>query len=377
MRIGYDAKRALANDTGLGTYARLLLEGVSRAAPDWEFHLYAPAGKRNLFAPTIAERDNLILRTPRAPWSAAKAGLWRRLGMARAAKRDGCDVLHGLSHELPAFTRSGPMKTIVTMHDMLPFRMPHLFPWPDRAIYRAKFRHACKAADLVLAVSEQTRQDVIDILSVEPDKVRVQYQACDPRFFTRIEPGAIDATLSRHNLARGYVLFVGAIIERKNLLTLIRAMEALGRESQAVLAVAGKGREWEKKARDSVTERKLEERVRFLGYVENADLPALYRGAQVLAYPSSYEGFGLPIVEALASGTPVITSTGSCFGESGGPGALYVDPGDVDGLAGALAQVLGDAALREELRAKGAEHVRRFHPDVVTQELLRIYRDLT
>ncbi|THB70502.1 MAG: glycosyltransferase family 1 protein, partial [Desulfovibrio sp.] len=294
VRIGLDAKRAFANRTGLGTYSRLLIGGLSRLAPDWEFFLFTPPVRQPLISQDILDRDNVRVFTARTP-------LWRRLGLGRSARRQKCHVFHGLSHELPLFL--GDMPSVVTMHDMLPFVHPELFPAIDRAVYRKKFRHACSVADLVLAVSEHTRQDVINILGVDLAKVRVQHQAISPRFFAPVADK--EPTLARHGLDRPYILSVGAIIERKNLLTLVKAFQGAGFDKDLLLVVVGRGRAYEREVREFVTENSLQDRVRFLRHAPVEELPALYSGAELLAYPSSYEGFGLPIAEALACNTPV------------------------------------------------------------------------
>ena len=376
MRIGFDAKRAFANTTGLGNYSRGVIECVSRLRPDWECVLYGPPRKDNLLDPEVLNRVNVRVATPSPPLAGLKTTLWRAFALSKIIKKDRVNIQHGLSHELPLGIRSSGAKSIVTIHDMLPFRHPELFPRLDNAVYKRKFRHACRAADLVVAVSDMTRRDIMRYLGTAPEKIRVVYQRCDPAFYEPLSPRAMEELKQRFDLPERFILTVGSVIERKNLLGLVRALELLEGYARVPLLVGGNGKAYLERVREYIRDKGLGAQVRFLGHVPFADLPGLYQAATVFAYPSFFEGFGIPITEALFSRTPVVTSTGSCFPESGGPDSLYADPADPADIARALETVLSDPGLAETMAHRGYEYAQRFHDHAVARELLAAYESL-
>jgi glycosyltransferase involved in cell wall biosynthesis len=369
LRIGFDAKRFFFNSTGLGNYSRNLLGSLALLAPENEYLLYSPKAPERL--PEVAE--NLSIRLPEGLMGRKLPSLWRRKYICRQLKRDGLDLYHGLSHELPLGIEHTGIRTVVSMHDLIFLRYPHQYPWLDRISYTAKFQHACRVADQIVAISQQTRQDLIDFFNISPERIRVIYQQCDPRFYNPVTKSERQRLRQQHGLPDTYILYVGSIIERKNLLGLVQAWSSLPKGSRPFLVVVGKGKAYEQKVREELARQQLADACLFLPQLPTSDLPGLYQMASALVYPSVFEGFGLPILEALESKTPVITSQGSCFAETGGDAARYADPLSPDSLRQALLEVLEDQDLRAAMVAKGKQHAQAFRPERLVPQWMEVY----
>lgn len=372
MHIGFDGKRFFRNATGLGNYARSTVLGLAEHFPEHRYTLYAP----RLAGPfcTLALPQAVQVQEA-CPAGRAFPALWRSLAIPAAAARDHVDIFHGLSHELPLTDFPATIRTVVTMHDLLFLTHPHLYPWADRQLYAFKYGRSCRKADLVVAISRRTAEDVQEFFGVGPDRIRVAYQSCNPAFSAAMGPDALASLRVRLGLPSEFVLFVGSLIERKGVRTLVEAMSLIPPADRPGLVVVGKG-PLESALREQSASAGLAGRTLFLGQVADADLPGLYRLARVFAYPSVGEGFGIPILEALTSGTPVVTSTGSCFAEAGGDAALYAAPGDARELSSALSRALTDEGLRRDMIARGLEHARMFHISRTSARLMEIYAEL-
>lgn len=372
MHIGFDGKRFFQNVTGLGNYARSTVLGLAEHFPENRYTLFAP----RLTGPFCTMPLPEALHVQEAcPAGRVFPALWRSLAIPAAASRDRVDIFHGLSHELPLTNFPPQVRTVVTMHDLLFLTHPHLYPWIDRKLYAWKYRRSCRRADLVVAISARTAEDVQELFGVRPERIRVAYQSCSPAFSAPMDASSLESLSSRLALPRDFVLFVGSLIERKGVRTLIEAASLLPQGERPHLVIAGTG-PLETALRDQARSAGLESRTRFLGRVADADLPGLYRLARVFAYPSVGEGFGIPILEALAGGTPVITSTGSCFAEAGGDAALYAAPANAGELAAALARVLGDEELRRGMIERGLRHAENFRIERTSARLMDIYKEL-
>jgi glycosyltransferase involved in cell wall biosynthesis len=368
MKIGFDAKRAFHNTTGLGNYSRDVLRVLHRAAPQHELYAYNPSPAR---VPFRLEGGRFHERLPSGRLGRAFPSAWRQLGLAGDVARDGVELFHGLAAELPRGLERTRARGVVTVHDLIYERLPGTYARIDRAVYRLKCRSAVARARLVVAISEQTRQDLVELYGVPAGRIRVVYQGCHAAFQREPAPAAAAAALRSHGLAEPFVLSVGTIEARKNLLLAVRALEGL---PGLVLAVVGRATTpYAAEVRAYARERGLAERVRFLSGVSTEELAALYRRAVALVYPSRYEGFGIPIVEALFSGTPVVTTRGGCFAEAGGPGSAYVDPDDPEELRAALGAIAADPARRASMRAQGLAHAERFRDEAIARELLAVY----
>ena len=227
-------------------------------------------------------------------------------------------------------------------------------------------------ADRIIAVSECTKRDIIHFFGTPADRIRVIYQGCDDQFrqtATEVQKAAVRA---RYHLPERYILYVGSIEERKNLILLARALPLLADKNIHVIALGRRTAEAER-IDAFVHDQALGERFRMISGVPFAELPAFYQMAEVFVYPSRFEGFGIPMLEALCSGVPAIGCTGSCLEEAGGPSSLYVDPDDSQALASAITRVLSDDALRSRMIADGYSYADRFTQEILTKELVALY----
>ncbi len=367
MNIGFDAKRAFHNATGLGNYARDVLRILHRHGPEHEYYAYTPDGGRQVFS---LEGGRFHVRTPRGPLGRALPSAWRQAGILPDLRRDEIRVFHGLSNELPLWIERSGVASVVTIHDLIFERFPSLYPRVDRAIYRWKFRSAAARADLVVAVSEQTKADLVERYGVPPARIRVVHPSCHPAFQAPPSPGALAEAARARGLPERFFLSVGTIERRKNLLLVLRALEGL---RGVPLVVVGRETPYAAEVRAFARDRGLAGRVRFLTGVSAPELSALYRLSDALVYPSVFEGFGIPIVEALFSGTPVVTTRGGCFAEAGGPGSAYVDPQDPEELRAALREIWEDPERRARMREAGLAYAARFRDEIVAGEMLAAY----
>jgi glycosyltransferase involved in cell wall biosynthesis len=367
MNLGFDAKRAFHNATGLGNYARDVLRILHRHAPEHALFAYDPRPGPIAFDLGAGFQ----VRRPSTLVGRAFPALWRARGVVADLRRDGIRLFHGLSGELPLGIERAGIASVVTIHDLIFERHPDLYPAVDRRLYAWKARSAVARASLVVAASAQTRDDLVERYGVPAARVRVVYQGCAEVFKTAPAPEALAAAARRWALPARFVLSVGTVERRKNLLQAVRAVEAI---PGASLVAVGRRTPYAREVLAYVEARGLGDRVRLLEGVPLADLAAMYRLADALVYPSLFEGFGIPIVEALFSGTPVVTTRGGCFSEAGGPGSAYVDPADPEELRAALAGILGDPGRREAMRRDGLAHAARFRDEAIAAELVEAYR---
>jgi len=291
-----------------------------------------------------------------------------------------------LSHEIPFGLKARGTAAVVTMHDLIYERYPHQYAWVDRQIYRAKGRYACRHADRVVAISQQTADDLIEVYQVDPEKIRVCYQSCAPAFYEQLTVEQIDQVRNRYGLPSTYLLFVGSLIERKNLEGVLKGLDRIPAERRLPLAVVGSGsRDYEFRIRKYLVSVGMDHQVFFLKDHPAAsasdqglwkDLPALYQGAFAFLYPSFYEGFGIPVLEAMVSRTPVITSDRSCLPETGGEAALYVDPADPAALQSAIETMMDHPETREAMKEKGWLQAQKFSLEACTRQLMQVYEEL-
>lgn len=376
MRIGFEAKRAIHNFRGLGNYSRGLIEGLSEYQPEDELILYSPPIKDKKGQEWVDSlSSHTILKYPPTQIASTFSSFWRSFLLASELKKDQLDIFHGLSHEIPYRLKGVmPFKKIVTMHDLIFLRYPEFFPLIDRIVYNQKFKYACKNADMVIAICEQTREDLINFLGVEEKKIVVHYQSCAPIFYQPLGKAKIDAVREKYKLQKSFIIHVGAFEERKNQLTLLEAYAQITGRIQEDLVFIGQGKKYKDKVESRVRELKLDQRVHILNSVGFEELPAIYQAASALCFPSLFEGFGIPIVEALFSKTPVITSIGSCFLESAGSDSIFIDPLSCSSIAEGLLSVLGDQHLQTQMSEKGLKFVQRFHRRETTAHLMDLYR---
>lgn len=372
MVIGFDAKRAFQNNTGLGNYSRMLLCGLASEHQNLRAFLYSPriAGE---YAKYFSGYANISTRTP-SSIDRFFPDIWRRFGVTVHLSEDKVKLFHGLSHELPhGIPRS--IKRVVTMHDLIVWRYPQFYKPLDRVVHRIKQRHSCRIADVVVAISEQTKRDLMEYLHVPESKIRVIYQSCDPMFWEPVAESDIDYVRSTYHLPEKYVICVGTIEERKNQLAVVKALAQLPADVHLVIVGKNHGG-YHAVLSGAIRSNGLTERVHILHDADFEDFPALYAGAVASVYMSLFEGFGIPILESMCCGTPVVTSNVSSMPEAGGDAALYADPKNPDEIAARLKSIIDDPVLRSQLVEKGKVQCQKFTPHLAVSGLYDLYMSL-
>ncbi len=379
MVIGYDAKRIVRNGTGLGSYGRTLVNDIVRLGNDVQLHLYAPGvGESRLQSQVLPAVNWHFSRSKLGlcPW---QKSLWRTYGIVKDLKRDGIQVYHGLSGELPVGISKSGVRSVVTIHDLIFLRHPEFYHWIDTKIYAWKFRNAIREADHIIAISECTKRDIIEFGHVDEGRISVVYQSCAPRFSQSRQKGSLSGIpdagsgQSLGDVGR-YILSVGSIEARKNILLAVKALPFLPEDLS--LVIVGRHTPYTDEVVSYAEKSGLTRRIRILHGVPDEQLPTLYAHAEAFVYPSRYEGFGIPIIEAVSCGLPVVACTGSCLEEAGGPDSLYVSPDDEQSMAQAIRQVLKGAEGREERIRRSREYIRRFEGNDVASQVIDLYRSL-
>ena len=374
ITVGFDAKRIVRNNTGLGSYSRTLVRDLAYLPASLKLRLYAPDKGRDDLRSQIEGLPRVSFCYPKeSTFLPFDKALWRERGIVSDLKRDKVQVFHGLSGELPIGIRRSGIRSVVTIHDLIFLRHPEFYPWLDAKIYAWKFRRAINEADHIIAISECTRRDVLELGPVEPSRVSVVYQSCAPRFTSVPTPVEEEQVRLKYGLPKRFILNVGTIEQRKNILLAVKALEALPHLS---LVVVGHRTSYTNQVMDYMSSHGLHRRVFILDNVPDTDLPALYSQAECFVYPSVYEGFGIPIIEAVSCGLPVVACTGSCLEEAGGPDCLYVSPDDPEALADAIRQSQKGAPGREERIQRSQAYIRRFQGDNVASQVADIYHRL-
>ena len=365
--IGYDAKRIVRNGTGLGSYGRTLVNDIARCSETVPLilRLYAPDKGRDDLRGQVISHDNLSFCYPQSTHLPFGKSLWRSYGIVSDLKRDGVQLYHGLSGELPIGIRKSGIKSVVTIHDLIFLRHPEFYNWLDTKIYAWKFRQTIREADHIIAVSECTKRDIIKLGQVDESRISVIYQSCAPRF---------SAPNPEIPTPPHYILSVGSIEARKNILLAVKALPYLPEDIS--LVIVGRHTKYTDQVTAYTKANHLDHRVRILHGVSDEELPALYAGAEAFVYPSVYEGFGIPIIEAISCGLPVVACTGSCLEEAGGPDSFYVAPDDAEGMANAIRQSLRGAEGREQRILRSREYIRRFEGRDVASQVIDLYHSL-
>lgn len=375
MKIAFDAKRIVRNGTGLGAYGRTLVNDLARQlGSDDELLLYAPDEGREPLRSQVKEGRQVHFVYPEGKPMGWQRSLWRTGSIVHDLQRDGVDIYHGLTGELPRGLRAAGIPGVVTIHDLIFLRHPEYYHWIDTKIYAWKFRVACREASRIIAISERTRQDIIELGGIEPDRINVIYQSCSPRFSEPLGSEVLQEVSRQYELPKRFILNVGSIEARKNVLLAVKALRLL--PADVCLVVVGKHTSYTDKVEAYVRGHQLGRRVRILHGIDDHALQAFYQMAEAFVYPSRYEGFGIPIIEAVFSGLPVVACTGSCLEEAGGPDSLYVGLDDVEAMGTALRQVLKGAEGREERIRRSRDYVQRFVGGDVAAQVMKIYKEM-
>ncbi len=370
MRIGFDAKRAFFNQSGLGNYSRTLISQLCTLFPENEYFLFSP-GKSII--PGYFPPENTRIITPESFPFKQFPSSWRSVFMGRDIAKQKIQLFHGLSNELPLNITKSSSRSVVTIHDLIFLRYPNLYKRIDRTIYRNKFHRSCRHADAIVAISEQTKADIIYFFGISPGKIHVIYQGCSPLFYEKSSTEIRNSLRTRHTLPRNYILYVGTIEERKNLLQLVKAKYE--NNIELPLVVVGRATPYFEKVKAYISQNNVKD-IFFLNNLSREDLPGIYQMAELFVYPSSFEGFGIPILEALNSGIPIITGSGGCLKETGGPNSIYVNPLQPGEIAEAINSILGNHNLKKTMIDEGYNHALLFREDRTAHEIMKLYQKL-
>lgn len=373
MKIGFDAKRALNNSTGLGNHARILLNGLQQYFPEHDYLLYTPKAQDHWLHQL---NGDFQLHFPQTLFYKTMPALWRSYGVVNDFRKHRIDVFHGLSNEIPHGVHHAVSATVVTIHDLIFLKHTEQYPFLDRKIYELKTRYAAKHADKIVAVSNETKTDLINYYNVPEHKIEVVYPAVDELFEQAVTQEEKQSTRLKFALPERYILNVGSFFPRKNQLTLISAFNSIKNETDAHLVLVGNGGFMLEKLKQHIADLGLTNRVHFIEQVSNDELPALYAGASVFVFPSLYEGFGAPIVEALWQKVPVITTANSAMAEAAGEYSLFADPKSHEEIAAKLLQVLSNNEIQKQMKERGYLHAQTMSNKHFASRTMRLYKQL-
>jgi glycosyltransferase involved in cell wall biosynthesis len=387
VRIGMNAFYLGAVTTGSGQYINHLIRQLTRLGDESEYVLITNIDWRmqdtshshSLFF--ILHSPLCILHPVPTHFDSIGenlAKLWfEQVSFPRACRRQGVELAHVPYFASPLFPTT---PTVVTVHDLIPMLLPAYRGSMLVRLYTLLVAIAAKRADMVLTDSQASKWDIVHLLDIPSERVRVIYLAADDIYQPVLDDHRLTAIRQKYGLPESYLLYLGGFDQRKKVPTLLKAFAQLAKDSRAFLVVAGrlpeKGSDFFPDPRPIVQELGIEERVVFTGWVPEEDKPALYSGARAFVFPSLYEGFGLPPLEALACGTPVIASNRGSLPEIVGEGGLLLEPDDVEGLAAAMEKLLTDDDLWDDLRRKGLAHVAKFSWEKTARETLAVYREI-
>jgi glycosyltransferase involved in cell wall biosynthesis len=364
MRVAIDARKL--HDFGIGTYIRNLLRQLSRLDRDTDFVVLCRPEDRESLA-SLGENFRAVAET------AGNYSIAEQVKVPLALKREGVTLFHAPHYVLPPLVRC---KSVVTIHDCIHLMFPQYLPNRIALAYaRASIGLAAKRATRVLTVSESSKRDILRYVDTQPDKIDVIYNAYDERFGVEPREEDVVRVRERFQLHDEFVLYAGNVKPHKNVERLIQAFHLVRQRGLDRLKLVIIGDEVSRYAalRRAVHKHQLHKYVRFLGYLPEETLAVMYRLAGVFVFPSLYEGFGLPPLEAMASGTPVVTSNVSSLPEVAGDAAVLVNPYEPEAIASGIATVLTDERIRRDLRAKGLERARQFSWEASVRRVRDIY----
>lgn len=367
-RIGLDARMFGSSMTGIGIYTEELLRHLLKIDSENEYTAFVLPQVYDdfpFFAPNLQK-----VKVTYPHYSYTEQLLYpTQLGKHKL------DLIHYTNFNTPVFFRT--LKSVVTVHDLtlLFFKGRKHSPIKGRA-YRYAIKKACTNASRIIAVSQATKDDIVHYLGIDPDKIAVVYSGISARFKAPADPAKIEAVKSKYNISRPYYMYVGQWREHKNLVRLIRAFALLRRRYNVdhQLVIIGAVDPKAPEVMQSIKDLGLKDDVIVTGYIADEELPHFYYGAEAFVFPSLYEGFGIPPLEAMTAGTPVISSNASVMPEVLGDAALYFDPLDIEDIAAKLSQFAGSYRLKKELKEKGLVQVKKYSYLKTAKDTLAVYK---
>ena len=371
--IAFDGKRAANNRTGLGNYSRHIIGLLAKFFPQHRYAVFLTKPNKNPQLQDILDNNpNIEIVLPKKGFGKKFSSLWRSFGIKNEISEFPNVIYHGLSNELPLTIKKTNARSIVTIHDLIFLKFPKYYKYFDRKIYTYKFRKACENADRIIAVSECTKRDIVDIFKIDPDKITVIYQGCDKVFKSEIADDVLQKVKQKYNLPDRFLLNVGSIEERKNAMLIVDALPLI--REKLPLVIVGKRTPYTLEVEKKAESIGVKDRLMILDKVPFEDLAPIYRLSEIFIYPSRYEGFGIPIIEAINCGVPVIAAKGSCLEEAGGPDCIYVNPDDEKALAAAIDTFTVDKEFRRKSIDRSKIYVEKFSEEGQAQQLMECYK---
>lgn len=367
-RIGIDFHVSGGIYQGVRTYLMNLIEAMLKVENELTYFVYTKNAKEL----TRWENGNSKVILKELPSSSGRFNLL--IGFPVCAIRDGLSLFHS-QYVLPVFL---PCKSILTVHDILFESHPEFFPEFHRRLLKFFIPFSAKRVNRIISVSEFTKKQIIKYYSIPEEKITVIYEGVSDKFVPMGDKDLIFSVLKRYGIKKKYILFVGRIEPRKNITGLLKAFDYIKKRGHNNLCLVIVGNQdkifQEKELFDKIKEMQLDSDIVFTGGVSENDLTILYNGAEVLVYPAFAEGFGLPVLEAMACGTPVITSNTTSLPEVAGEAAIFVNPYSYEEIGESLNRLLSNQGLRKELSAKGLERARKFSWENAAKNTIEVYK---
>lgn len=388
MNIGVDA-RLLYNNTGIGQYTRsLFFEFAQRDQQKDNFYLFSDRAFQDPLEQHVKHNcdacdPSILSNFPIITAHCKTRILWTNWYVPQLLRQQNIDVYHGVCNfELPI---RKVCRYVVTIHDLVPLFFPELVPWKHLLFFKLFMKPAAKTADIIITDSEHSKQDIVHHFSVPEEKIRVIYLGYEPRYQRKHDQQgkhdqqALQNVLTHYGISQPYLLFVGVIEPKKNLERLVEAFSLLRQypsiEKELQLVIAG-GKGWfSENLYQKVQELHLDKHIIFTGFVPDDDLPYLYTGSEVFVFPSIYEGFGLPVIEAMAYGVPVVTSNVSSLPEIAGNAGILVDPNNPEAICDGIMEVLLHSQKKEQMKHAGLIRAQQFSWKRTAEETYKVYQD--
>lgn len=369
MRIGFDAKRLFLNYTGLGAYSRTLVSNLQKYYPQYEYHLYTPKVIYNKDTEEFFDESKFIIHKSKS----ILKSYWRSFSIKNDLKRDKIDVFHGLSAELPFGLSNSGIKSVVTIHDLIFKFFPSDYKYLDRLIYDFKSKYACEKADRIISISKITTQDLYKFYKINQDKISVVGLPTNKVFTKHYDVKDWLKVKNKFSLPDKYFLYVGSVIGRKNLKVVIKAISLLDKQHRIPLIVVGSGKKYLDETKNLVDEYKLKGDVVFLQNVDNQDLSIIYRNCEFFVFPSLYEGFGLPVLEALQNFKPVIVSKDTTLEEVAGDCGVVLPFDNVEKWSNAIQDMIAKPLNKTDFKNKCNMQLASFDPKVLSSKIMNVY----
>jgi len=369
MRIGIITDSIDGKGGGIGVYVYNLIKNLNIIDKENKYYLIH---YMRTDLDIYKSNKEIVIHRPKIP---LKSAIWRYGILPRKLRNQGIDLIHD-PYEIGPLSFDIPFKKIITIHDVTPLLFPKLYGLIGIMLHKILYKKTVRNVDKIITCSTFSKKDIIKYLKVSQEKIKVIYNAADEKFKPLKQKEIIEVR-QKYNLGAQFILYVGLLHPRKNIPSLIKAYHKLKKEGMGnKLVIAGKRSGKYKEIFKTVERLNLQKNVIFTGYVPDEDLPALYNAADLFVYPSLYEGFGLPPLEAMACGTPVITSNTSSLPEVVGNAGIMIDPYDVDGLAKAMYKVLRNDRLRDDMIKKGLKRAKMFSWEKAAKETLDVYEEI-